>query len=164
MKSPKVSIIVAVAGAKRVIGKKGDMPWHITEELKRFREITLGHPIIMGRKTHESIGKALPGRTNIIVTRDPSYEADGCITVNSLDKALEVAQGRVGGAEVFIIGGGEIYRQALPITDKLYLTVIDKKIEGDTFFPDYSEFKKVVSESYWQQSGDFKYKLLELER
>lgn len=164
MAKTKVSIIVAVAGSKRVIGKEGNMPWNIPEELKRFKEITLGHPIIMGRKTHESIGKALPGRTNIIITRELSYQSEGCTVVSSLDEALKQAQGLPGGEEVFVIGGGEIYRQALPIADKLYLTLIKNEVEGDVFFPDYSEFKKVANESEEHQSDGFKYKFLELER
>ncbi|MDO8576878.1 MAG: dihydrofolate reductase [Candidatus Daviesbacteria bacterium] len=159
-----VSIIVAVAGEKRVIGKAGGMSWHIPEELKRFREITMGHPIIMGRKTYESIGKVLPGRVNIVITRDLSYQPEGTIVVHSLEEALQLAEGQPGSEEVFVIGGGEIYKQALPITDKLYLTVIDKEIEGDVFFPDYSDFKKVIWQSPEQESDGFKYKFLELER
>ena len=168
-----ISIIVAIAGKKRVIGKKGALPWHIPQELKRFKEITIGHPIIMGRKTHESIGRSLPGRTNIVITSH-DYKAAGCIVVHSLDEALRSAQGSPRGftprgkpfdsKEVFVIGGGEIYKQALPLADKLYLTYIDKEIEGDVFFPDYSEFKKVVYESDWQEHEGFKYKFLELER
>lgn len=157
----KISIIVAVAGKKRVIGKKGSLPWYIPEELKRFKEITMGHPIIMGRKTHESIGKVLPGRTNIVITTHPDYQALGCIIVHSLDEALRQAQGD---DEAFVIGGGQIYAEALPLADKLYLTYIDKEIEGDVFFPDYADFKKVVNESAWQEHEGFKYKFLELER
>lgn len=164
MEKPKVSIIVAVAGSKRVIGKKGGMPWHIPEELKRFREITMGHPIIMGRRTHASIGKALPGRTNIVITRESNYASEGTIVVHSLEEAIKQAHGKSGDEEVFVIGGGEIYKQALLIVDKLYLTVIDADIEGDTFFPDYSEFKKIVRQSDEHQSDGFKYRFLELER
>ena len=160
----KVSIIVAVAGKKRVIGTKGGMPWYIPEELKRFKEITMGHPILMGRKTHQSIGKPLGGRTNIVITRDPAFKEEGVTVVSSLDEALLLAKLALGNDEIFVIGGGEIYKQALPLADKLYLTVIDKEIGGDTFFPDYSDFKRVISESDWQQSEGFKYKFLELER
>lgn len=159
-----ISIIVAVAGKKRVIGKKGGMPWYIPAELKRFRSITMGHPIIMGRKTHESIGRVLPGRTNIVISHDPDFKAEGCMVTNNLDSALRLAQGKVGDNEVFIIGGGQIYAQALPLADKLYLTYIDKEIEGDVFFPDYAEFKKVTFESDWQEHEGFRYKFLELER
>ncbi len=160
----KISIIVAVAGEKRVIGKKGGMPWYIPAELKRFKEITMGHPIIMGRKTHESIGKALPGRTNIVITHDLSYEASGTIVVHSLDEAIRFAQGKLGDEEVFIIGGGQIYQEAINLADKLYLTYVDREIEGDVTFPDYSEFKKVVSESDWQEHEGIRYKFLEFER
>lgn len=156
-----ISIIVALAGKKRVIGRKGGLPWYIPEELKRFKSLTMGHPVIMGRKTHESVGRALPGRTNIVITHDPNYLAEGCIVVNNLDEALRQAQGD---DEIFVIGGGEIYQQALPKADKLYLTYIDKEIEGDVFFPDYSDFKKVIRQSEEQESSGFKYKFLELER
>lgn len=164
MIKPKVSIIVAIAGKKRVIGKKGGLPWYIPQELKRFKEITMGHPIIMGRKTHESIGKALPGRTNIVITSDPNYTALECIIVHSLEEALRLASLTQGHEEIFIIGGGEIYRQALPKADKLYLTKIEAEIGGDTFFPDYSDFKRVVRQSEVQESKGFKYQFLELER
>lgn len=159
-----ISIIVAVAGEKRVIGKKGALPWYIPEELKRFKTITMGHPIIMGRKTHESIGKALPGRTSIVITRDENYKAEGCLVAHDLEEGLRLASFAQGHDEVFVIGGGELYKQALPLADKLYLTYIDKEIEGDVFFPDYSEFKKVVSESDWQQHEGIRYKFFVLEK
>ena len=159
-----ISIIVAAAGKKRVIGKKGALPWYIPQELKRVKEITMGHPIIMGRKTHESIGRPLPGRTNIVVTHEPNYQAEGCMVAHSLEEALRQAMLAQGDDEVFIIGGGQIYEQALPLADKLYLTYVDKEIDGDVFFPDYSEFKKVVSESDWQEHEGIRYKFLELEK
>ncbi|MBI2039799.1 dihydrofolate reductase [Candidatus Microgenomates bacterium] len=159
-----VSIIVAVAGKKRIIGKKGGLPWYIPEELKRFKEITMGHPIVMGRKTHESIGRALPGRTNIVVTREPNYQAEGCEVAHSLEEALRLAKNASGNNEIFIIGGGQIYQEAIKLADKLYLTYIDKEIEGEVFFPDYSEFKKVVSESDWQEHEGLRYKFYELEK
>lgn len=159
-----VSIIVAVAGKKKVIGKKGALPWYIPVELKRFKEITMGHPIIMGRKTHESIGKSLPGRTNIIVTHDPQYQSAGCIVTHSLGEAIKEAENKESADEIFIIGGGEIYKQAMPMVDKLYLTYVDKEIEGDVFFPDYSEFRKITFESDWQEHEGIKYKFLELEK
>lgn len=165
-----ISIIVAVAGEKRVIGKKGGLPWYIPEELKRFKQITMGHPIIMGRRTHESIGKPLPGRTNIVVTRGKDtlrlcsgQEGESEIIIaNSLEEALQQAMLAQGHDEIFVIGGEAIYKQALPLADKLYLTYIDKEIEGDVFFPDYSEFKKVLSDSDWQYHEDLKYKFFEL--
>lgn len=160
---PKISIIVAIAGENRVIGKKGGLPWYIPEELKRFKAITMNHPIIMGRKTHESIGKVLPGRVNIIITRDSSYKAEECLVVTSLDEAINLAKTQPGSEEIFIIGGGQIYQEAMSKADKLYLTYIDEDLEGDVFFPDYSQFKQ-VSESDWQESEGVRYKFLELER
>ncbi len=164
MHKPKISIIVAVAGEKRVIGKRGGMPWYIPAELKRFKQITMGHPIIMGRRTHESIGKPLPGRTNIVVTHDRQYWQAGCIVVNSLGEALRLAAQASGNDEIFVIGGGELYKQALPLVDKLYLTKIDREVEGDVFFPDYSDFKEVVYESEIQEDKGFKFRFLELEK
>lgn len=155
---------MAVAGKKRVIGKKGNLPWYIPHELKRFKQITMGHPIIMGRKTHESIGRPLPGRTNIIVTHDMEYASAGCFVVHSLGEAVDVAKDKEGNEEIFVIGGGELYKQALPLSDKLYLTKIDQNLEGDVFFPDYSEFKKVVSESEKYEHEGMTYRFLELER
>ena len=156
----KISIIVAIAGKKRVIGKKGGMSWNLPEELKRFKEITTGHPIIMGRKTYESIGKVLPNRTNIIITRDSSFAVEGGIVVNSLDEAFRHASLAQGNNEIFVIGGGQIYQESINMVDKLYLTYIDSEIEGDTFFPDYSQFKQ-VSESDWQEHEGTRYKFLE---
>ena len=138
-------IIIAVLSQNRVIGKDGKLPWDIPEDMQRFRQLTAGHPVIMGRKTYESIGKPLKNRTNIVITRDTSYKASGCTIVGSLEEALEQAK-KVEHTEIFIIGGGEIYRQALPICDKLYLTVVHESIDGDAFFPDYSEFNTVVEE------------------
>lgn len=161
----KISIIAAMS-KNRVIGTKNKLPWNIPDELKRFRQITQGHPIIMGRKTHESIGRVLHNRPNIIITRDENYKVDGAIIVHSLEEALEESQNFHGRDknEFFVIGGGEIYRQALPLADKLYLTIIDKEYEGDTFFPDYSEFKKVVKKEVRQTKDGVSYTLFELEK
>lgn len=125
-----ISMIVAVA-KNGVIGNKGELAWYLPAELARFKQTTMGHPIIMGRKTHESIGRALPGRQNIVITRNNHYEAPGCTVVHSLDEALQAAKGA---DEVFIIGGATIYDQAMPRTDRLYLTQIDGEPEGDTLF------------------------------
>jgi dihydrofolate reductase len=161
----KLSIIVAVAGKQRVIGKSGGMPWYIPDELKRFKEITMGHPIIMGRKTHESIGRVLSGRTNIIVTSNRSQiTSNGVVVVSSIEEAIEQAKKSPGAEEIFIIGGGQIYQEAISLADKLYLTYIDKEIKGDVFFPDYSQFTKKVSESLWQENEGIRYKFLELEK
>lgn len=130
-----LSLIVAVAG-NGVIGCAGRMPWHIGEDLRRFKRITTGHPVVMGRKTFESLGrKPLPGRTNIVVSRNPDFTVpDGVRVAGSLEAA--VAKYRDTDEEVFVIGGGEIYRQAVPIADKLYLTRIDASPAGDTYFPE----------------------------
>src|SRR3989344_4746288 len=158
----KISIIVAIAGKKRVIGKKGGMPWNLPEELKRFKEITTGHPIIMGRKTFESIGRVLPNRTNIIITRDSSFAVEGGIVVCSLEEALRHASLAQGNNEIFVIGGGQIYQEAINMADKLYLTVVEGNPEADTFFPDYSEFKKVTFEEEHESDEGLKYKFLDL--
>jgi dihydrofolate reductase len=128
---PVISIIVAIA-ENNVIGANNQLIWHISDDLKRFKALTTDHHIIMGRKTFESIGKPLPKRTNIIVSRNPNYKIEGCIVVPSLEAAIEVSASE---AEVFIIGGGELYRQAMPLAKKLYLTRVHKVFEGDTFFP-----------------------------
>ena len=156
----KISMIAAIASGNRALGKNGDLIYKIPEDLKRFKEITSGHTIIMGRKTFESIGRPLPNRTNIVITRDPNFSVDGVIVVHSLDEALEKAQGD---DECFIIGGGQIYQEAIGKADKLYLTVVEGSPDADTYFPEYSDFKKVVFEKDHEDSS-FKYKFLDLER
>ena len=161
----KVSLIAAIASENRALGKNGDLIYKIPEDLKRFKEITSGHTIIMGRKTFESIGSPLPKRVNIVITRDPNYSEEGIIVVHSLDEALRLpslAQGKLDD-EIFIIGGGQIYQEAVKLADKLYLTVVEGNPEADTFFPDYSEFKKVVFQEEHESNG-LKYKFLDLER
>lgn len=154
--------IICVIGKNNAIGRSNRLIWNLPADLKRFREITSGHPIIMGRKTYESIGRPLPNRTNIVISRDQSYRAEGCIVVTSLETALEKAKA-VEKEEVFIIGGGEIYRQALPACDKLYLTVVEDEPEADTFFPDHAEFTKIIKEETGEENG-LKYKFIELEK
>lgn len=127
-----ISIIAAMA-SNGVIGRDGGLPWNLPEDLRRFRELTTGHTIIMGRKTYESIGRPLPGRRNIVVTRQPRFSAQGVLTAGSLQAALALTAGE---NEVFICGGGEIYRQALPLADRIYLTFLDSPWPGDTFFPE----------------------------
>lgn len=163
----RVSAIAAI-GRNRVLGKDNQLLWHIPDDLKRFKEITSGHPIIMGRKTFESIlatlGKPLPGRTNIVVTRDASWRHEGVIAAASIEDAIMKAAKAPGSDEVFIGGGGEIYRQALPFTDRLYLTLIEDDKEGDSFFPEYeNEFTKVVSDETREHEG-LKYRWVDLER
>jgi len=126
-----VSIIVAT-GRNREIGRDGAIPWHLRGDLARFKVLTIGHPVVMGRKTHESIGKPLPGRRNIVITRQPDYRAGGCEVVHSLKEALRLA----GDGEVFVIGGAEIYKEALPIANRIYLTLVDGDFPGDAHFPE----------------------------
>ena len=135
-----VSLIAALS-RNRVIGKDNALPWKLSDDLKRFKALTLGHPVVMGRKTYESIiaalGRPLPGRENIVVTRSPDYRAPGCRVVHSLAQALEAARAAPGGDECCVIGGEEIFRSALPVADRLEFTEIDRDFEGDTWFPEY---------------------------
>jgi dihydrofolate reductase len=130
----KISLIVAMT-RDRVIGRQGTMPWHLPADLKRFRALTMGKSIIMGRKTFESLGRILPGRRHIVISRRKDYSIPGAEVVTSLNAALEAAAGE---EEIFVIGGAEIYREALPCADRLYLTLIDADIEGDVYFPDFA--------------------------
>jgi dihydrofolate reductase len=136
-----ISMIAAMAN-NRVIGLNNQMPWHLPADLAHFKKVTLGKPVVMGRKTFESIGRPLPGRRNIIITRDKNYQADGIEVVFSPDEAIKAVEGV---EEVMIIGGGHIYETFLPRADRLYLTFIDLNVEGDTCFPDYE------SVATWQQ-------------
>ncbi len=163
---PGVSIVVAITRSC-AIGRGNDLIVRIADDLKRFRALTKGHAIIMGRKTYESIGRPLPGRQNIVVTRDASLHIPGVDIAHSLDEALEIAaQGPYGSTgEIFVIGGGEIYRQALPIADKLYLTIVESDETGDVFFPDYSEFKKIAHrEDRVDDETGVRYSWIDLER
>ena len=132
-----ITLVVAVS-SNGIIGREGDMPWRLSTDLKRFKALTLGKPVIMGRKTFQSIGKALPGRPNIVVTRDPEFHADGAEIVPSLDTAIaratDLAKG-VGQDEICVIGGGEIYRQAIALADVLHVTHVEAEVDGDTRFP-----------------------------
>jgi dihydrofolate reductase len=145
-----VSIIVAVA-ENGVIGRGGQLPWHLSEDLRRFRELTMGHTIVMGRRTWESIGRALPGRRMIVVSRQPGYrvEADGVLVAASLDDALRMAEAS-GDDEAFTVGGAELYHETLPLADRLYMTRVHTDIEGDTQFPpfDAAEWRKLSSEHH----------------
>ena len=132
-----VSLIVAM-DERRGIGVNNQLPWRLSADLKRFKALTMGHYLIMGRKTFASIGRPLPGRQMIIVTRDTNYTADGCLIVHSVDEAIALARTR-GESEVFIIGGAEIYRQALGKVERVYLTRVDAEVQADTFFPAFEE-------------------------
>jgi dihydrofolate reductase len=138
----KTVTVVAALARNRAIGWRGRMPWHLPGELRHFRETTMGKPIVMGRKTFAAIGRALPGRQNIVVTRDPRFRAEGCQAAASLDEAIELAEGD----EVLVIGGGELYRQALPMASRMVLTLVDSEPEADTWFPRWNAAEwRVVS-------------------
>lgn len=128
-----ISIIVAIAH-DNVIGGQNRLLWHIREDLQRFKRITTGHPVIMGRKTFESLGKPLPNRTNVVISRQPAYPAEGCQVVGSLEEAIRLFPQQ---EEVFIIGGAQIYAEALPLAGRLYITWVDADYEGDTRFPEW---------------------------
>lgn len=125
--------LVAAMARNRVIGYENRLPWHLPEDLKRFRRLTMGAPVIMGRKTFQSIGRLLPGRRNVVVTRQSGWSWDGSATAHSLDEALAITRDA---AERFVIGGAELYRLALPFADRLYLTLIDADCAGDAHFPE----------------------------
>ena len=165
---PRICAVVAI-GRNRELGKNGKLLWHIPEDLKRFKQLTLGHPVIMGRKTFESIvgyiGGPLPERTNIIISRNNDLVGrySGVMVVSSLKDAIEKAK-ELDSEEVHIGGGAQIYEQALPLIDKLYLTLIDAEEEADTFFPPYeSQFTKKTFEEEHEWNG-IKYKWVDLER
>ncbi len=143
---PRISIIVAYA-SNRVIGAGGKMPWHLSEDLKRFKALTMGHTIIMGRKTWESLGRLLPGRRHIIISRKSGYAIPGALTVAALDAAIAACAGEV---EVFVIGGGEVYKLAVPIADRILATEIATEFAGDTFFPaiDFRQWRQIGTEPF----------------
>lgn len=161
--SMKLSLIAAMS-RNRVIGADNRLPWHLSADLRRFKAITLGKSILMGRKTHESIGRPLPGRKNIVLTADANYRAPGCVVVHSLEEALRAAEDS---EELMVIGGSSLYRRLLPRADRLYLTLIDREFRGDTFFPEFdlADWIEVEREDVPEdpQAG-FKYSFLILER
>lgn len=142
---PRISLVAALA-RNRVIGADNRLPWHLPEDLRRFKALTLAHPVIMGRRTYASIGRPLPGRANIVVTRDPGYAAPGCIIVHTLQAALDAG---ADDGEIFVIGGAEIYALALPRADRLHLTEIDAEFHGDALFPAFhaGDFTRVSRET-----------------
>jgi len=161
----QINLIVAV-GNDRIIGRNNDLVWKgMPRDMKRFREITTGHPIIMGRKTFESIGSMpLSNRTNIVITRNKNFQASDCIVCSSLEEAIKKASDI--DKQVFVIGGGEIYRLAIGLAKRLYITLVDAETVGDTLFPDYSDFKKIVSSEDMPatEKFPFRYKFLVLEK
>lgn len=159
----KISIVVAVSKTG-AIGNGGKLLFRISDDLKRFKAITKGHPVIMGRKTFESIGNPLPERTNIVITRNPDFKAEGVLVVSSLEEAIKRA-GELD-SEIFLVGGGEIYKQGLPLANKLYLTIVDSDAAGDVFFPNWrKEFtKETFREERVEEKTGLKYAWVDLER
>ncbi|MEW6039493.1 MAG: dihydrofolate reductase [Pseudomonadota bacterium] len=148
----------------RVIGAGNAMPWHLSADLKRFRALTMGKPILMGRKTHESIGRALPGRQNIVLTRSPDFSAPGCTVVHDLDELAAVC---AGAAELMVIGGSAVYEALLPRARRLYLTLIHHDYAGDTFFPEFaaSDWREISREDVYDDLGfPWPYSYVVLER
>jgi dihydrofolate reductase len=159
---PRITIIVAYA-ANRVIGKDGKMPWHLSEDLKRFRQLTMGHHIVMGRKTWESIGKLLPGRKHIVVTRRSGYRVPGAQVVDSMEAAIAAAKGD---SEIFIIGGGEIYALALPVANRILATEIEREFDGDAKFPDIddADWRETARENCLDPETGLRYSYITRER
>ena len=145
MSKPILSIISAIAKKDRAIGKDNALLWHIPEDFKHFKELTSGHVVVMGENTFRSIGRPLPNRTNIVLSLDKGLVLDGCLVVHSVEDALRKAR-ESEKEEIFIIGGASIYRQFISFADRLYLTLVEGSYEADTFFPEYGEFTRVLSE------------------
>ncbi len=159
----RIALIAALA-ENRVIGRENRLPWRLPADLRRFKSVTMGKPVIMGRKTYESIGKPLPGRSNIVVTRDPDYRAQGCQVVHSLEQALEAGAGH---AEVMVIGGAELYREALGRAERMYLTLIRAEVDGDTLFPDIEpqQWRELERESHRaDEKNQYDYDFVTLQR
>ncbi len=157
-----VSIVVAIA-QNNAIGKDNQLLWHLPKDLKHFKDITSGHTVIMGRKTYESVGKPLPNRRNIIITRQ-NIVINGCEVVNSIEEALKLCTGE---AEVFIVGGAEIYKQAMTLTDRIYLTIVHQEFDADTYFPEIKENIWKETERQDHESDEkhlFPYSFITLER
>jgi dihydrofolate reductase len=155
--------LIAAMGRNRAIGSDGELPWHLPRELRHFKEATMGKPIVMGRRTWQSIGRALPGRQNVVVTRDRGFRATGCDIAHSLVEAVA----RAAGPEVMIIGGGQLYREALPYADRMILTEVDCAPVADTWFPgwDRSEWSEVaIREERADEKNPYDYRVIELTR
>lgn len=146
-----INIVAAISQRDRALGKNGELIFTIAEDMTRFKKLTEGHPVIMGRKTWESLPdkfRPLPNRTNIVITRDMDYNAVGAYVVTSIEHALTLAKTREGSEEIWVIGGGEIYTLALPYADRLYLTLVNDDKEADAFFPEYSAFTDILQEEH----------------
>lgn len=152
MPGTPILCVIAAMARNRVIGIHNTLPWRLPEDLKHFKALTMGHHIVMGRKTYESIGKPLPGRTTVIVTRDPSYQVEGCVTATSINAAITACGDD---AEIFFVGGAELYAQVLPRADRLYLTEIQADYEGDAWFPEFdrSTWKETDRQAHVNDSG-----------
>lgn len=165
----RVSLIVALS-QNHVIGRNNKLPWYLPNDLKYFKQVTMGLSIIMGRKTFESIGKPLPGRTNIVITRNPEWAAEGVRAVTSLDEALSLAESVAeidGRDEVMVIGGDQIYRLVMPTVDRLYLTQVHAQVDGDAFFPEFDRdaWKEIGREDYESsETNPYDYSFTVLER
>lgn len=159
--TPRISIIAAV-GENRELGKKNDLIWRIPADLKRVKELTTGHPIIMGENTFKSIGKPLPNRTNIVLTLDQNYRPEGCVMALTLDEAFAKAR-EIEHDEIFVFGGARVYHDTISLADRLYLTLIhDTDAEADAFFPEYADFSKVVArEDFSDMTPSFSWLTLE---
>jgi len=151
-KKPRISVIAALA-RNRVIGIENRLPWRLPEDLAHFKALTLNHPILMGRKTFESLGRPLLGRTNVVITRNPHYCKDGCLVADSIPAAIALCQDV---DEIFFIGGADLYAQAIPLADRLYLTEVDIEAAGDAWFPEYDKraFREISRESHAGEKGD----------
>ena len=159
----KTITLVAAMANNSAIGLDGQMPWHLPRELKHFKETTMGKPIVMGRKTWESIGRALPGRQNLVVTRNPQFGAPGCDVAGSLEAAVEMAAGK----EVMIIGGGQLYAEEMPHADRIVLTRVDCEPGADTWFPEWNktEWEEVACrDEAPDEKNPYAYSVMELER
>jgi dihydrofolate reductase len=157
---PRISIIVAMA-KNRVIGVNNALPWHLPADLKRFKALTMGHHIIMGRKTFESIGRILPGRTSVVVTRNPGFRYEGVVTARSLRDAIEKS---IDDAEVFVIGGQEIFLEAMPLAARIHATELSRDYDGDTYFPaiDRSQWREASTETF--SEGEIRGRLVTYDR
>jgi dihydrofolate reductase len=158
-----ISFIVAM-DENRVIGKDNQLPWHLPEDLKFFKRVTMGHPIAMGRKTHQSIGRVLPGRENIVITRQPDYQSEDCTVFYSVDDFVKYSQKQ--NDEIFVIGGAEIFKETFTYADRLYITLIHDEFAGDTYFPEFdsSEWDLVSIEKGIRDDKnpyDYEYRLYE---
>lgn len=166
-KKAKICIVVAISKERRAIGMTGKLLWHIPADMKRFKALTLGHPVIMGRKTFESIigylGKPLPGRANLVVTRDSNYTYEGAETFTSIESAIAHAH-VLDTEEIHIGGGSEIYKQVLPHTDKLYLTLVDDEPEADSYFPEFENEFEIVTKQLPQEHNGLHYQWIEYAR